>query len=133
MSIEKKELSDYNEHLDQESVINNRLSGLAEKADALIQWRENDIHREVVAELESNERKREKTILDIGKKSLDINNNVKTPVVLQKKQNSILQSLAEISPGSSQESQAGRKNSYHSVIKAIATLPFGLDKFFANA
>ena len=133
--IEKNKLSDSQEVWNT-SHIDSKIHDLDKKSSDFVNHIESladqKAAQEVIAELEDKERS------DV---SLDINQQLSTandPVArIKSKQQLPQQSLSSLieskNPDSSPIANAGREKSYSLVQSQISSLPFGLDKFFADA
>lgn len=140
VDIEKKLLSDWNEVVDQEHHIDQKASAFEKKSADFITHTESLIEQkatqEVIDEFEKNEKSKLSLDTDLEQQDHDSQYHH----ILSKKINPHSSSTSSIASlinstnlDSDPEANIWREKSYATIQAQISTLPFGLDKFFADA
>ena len=138
VDIEKNILSDWDEKLDQNSDINNRLSTFEKSSTDFVQYIESlsrqQAIKEVISDVENEEKNNIVSIDTINIEPTPLQNQLSQKKDKQPTTHQLLSSyIIAQNPDSSLEANIWREESYMKVQSQIITLPFGLDKFFADA
>ncbi len=139
-NIEKKWLSDWNEKIFQKASIDQRVDVFSKRSRDFLAYEESLVEKqatqEVIAELEDKEKSALTLDNQLEQEKSDVSHTIGTGKIniASPSSNISVASLIESkNPDSNPLANIWRAKSYTTIQSQISTLPFGLDKFFADA